>query len=411
MGSTNFVLKEPKADKQTIIYLVYHFDSTKLKFSTGEKIHPKKWSFDKQAAKTSHEGHADLNNYLQQIASSAQNAYTNIRASKDIPTPDKIREALDQEFKKGKGQKPKGFFEVFNEFVEAQKAIRRDRTIQKYKSLETHLRNFERKRKQKITFEGIDHAFFDSLRAYFINDLEFFNNTLDKYVKTFKTFMNWATKTGYNQKQDYSEFKTTRAEKEVIYLTEDELYNKLYSIDLSSKKRLEKVRDLFYFACHTGLRYSDISQLSPDHIEGGSIVINTIKTDDRLTIPILPQAREILEKYDYRLPAISNQKVNDYLKETARRAGIDETVILTRYRGGQRVEEKEPKHKMLSFHGSRRTFITLSLKKGLRIETVMAITGIKDYKTLKKYIKITEGMKAEELNQAWGNGSPLRVAQ
>ena len=80
---------------------------------------------------------------------------------------------------------------------------------------------------------------------------------------------------------------------------------------------------------------------------------------------------------------------------------FEETLELTKYKGAEQVKFEKPKWEFLSSHCARRTFVTLSLEKGMRAETVMAITGHKSYKTFKKYIKIMSKVKAVEMKQVW----------
>lgn len=410
MGNAKFVLKEPKGDKETPIYLFFNFDNSRLKYSTGVKIHPKKWSFENQRARKSKEGYSEINDYLFQLATTAQSAYTNLRSSGETPTPEKIKDQLNQTYRKGKSleSKPKSFFAIYDDFVEAQKATKGRLTIKKYLTLKAHLKNFEKHQKQKISFDKLDLHFYERLRAYFTNELNFLNNTLDKYMTTLKTFLNWATERGYNEKVDYLKFKSQKEEADIIYLTRAEL-NALYELDLSQNSRLEKVRDVFCLGCFTGLRFSDIAQLKKEHIQGNKIHLNTIKTKERLTIPLVEQSKEILERYDYNLPHISNQKMNDYLKELGAKAEINDHILKTQYRGGEKVQTRKAKYELLTTHCARRTFVTLSLEMGMRPETVMAITGHKSYKTFKKYIKITDKVKETEMNEIWGNNG-LKLA-
>jgi len=58
-------------------------------------------------------------------------------------------------------------------------------------------------------------------------------------------------------------------------------------------------------------------------------------------------------------------------------------------------------YELISTHTARRTFVTLSLEKGMRPEVVMEITGHKDYKTMKKHIKITSKVKHNEIKNVW----------
>ncbi len=111
-----------------------------------------------------------------------------------------------------------------------------------------------------------------------------------------------------------------------------------------------------------------------------------------------------MEKYKDvgRLPVTSSQKTNQYLKGAWLLAGIDEIVTIVRYRGAERIELKELKYKFVSTHVAPHTFVTLSLEEGMRPETVMKVTGPKDYKTFKRYIKLTDKVAEQEMWVVWG---------
>ena len=94
---------------------------------------------------------------------------------------------------------------------------------------------------------------------------------------------------------------------------------------------MEAIRDVFVFACYTGLGYEELNKLTANHIHQGDdggrwIIIDRKKTDIRGRIPLLPNAKAILKKYENfplnrnkgkLLPVHSNQKMNEYLKELA----------------------------------------------------------------------------------------------
>ena len=171
--------------------------------------------------------------------------------------------------------------------------------------------------------------------------------------------------------------------------------------------RLIPVRDNFCFSCFTGLRFSDIDKLRKMHLKNNYIEIKTDKTKDFLKIPLNKYAIEILNRYtdhsiDRPLPTgISNCKTNLYLKEVGELAGLTEIVSLEKFSGSQKVVINKPKYELISSHTARRTFVTLALEKGMRAEVVMAMTGHKDYKTFKKYIKITDKVMENEMNRIW----------
>jgi len=256
--------------------------------------------------------------------------------------------------------------------------------------------------------DKIDMKFYDSWIAWYIKDQALFNNTIGKYVSTLKTFLHWATEREYNTKAVFMKFKVPKDDADIVYLSENELMS-LYAFDFSKNKRLEQVRDTFCFGCFTGLRYSDIANLKEENIKEDSIRINIQKTRDKMVIPLNDFSSELLARYDNKLPVISNQKTNIYLKEIGEQAGLDSSVIITRYRGAETIELKEPKYKFLSSHTARRTFVTLSLEKGMRAETVMSITGHKEYKTFKKYIKITNKVKLVEMQRVWNKEPELKA--
>ena len=101
------------------------------------------------------------------------------------------------------------------------------------------------------------------------------------------------------------------------------------------------------------------------------------------------------------MPKIDNMKYNIELKNIAKLAEIDMPVTIVEYVGAERIEVIKPKYEFVSSHMGRRTFVTLSLEKGLRAEIVMKITGHKDYKSFKRYIEITSKVKHQEMMKAW----------
>lgn len=170
-------------------------------------------------------------------------------------------------------------------------------------------------------------------------------------------------------------------------------------------RRLEQVRDIFIFCCFTGLSYIDVQKLSNNHIvlgiDGGKwIKIKRSKTDTMSSIPFLPIAQQITDKYSMGsqldkdkqlLPVISNQKLNTYLKEIAKLCGI---------------------HKKLTFHLSRHTFATtVTLANGVPIESVSKMLGHQSLKTTQIYAKVIDQKLKQDMEMLKGKFlySPLKV--
>lgn len=233
------------------------------------------------------------------------------------------------------------------------------------------------------------------------------NTTTLKQIDILKWFLRWAKRKGFNTTLDFEQFrpKLKTAARKVVFLDWDELMA-LYNFKLPpGKKYLERVRDVFCLCCFTGLRYSDVANLKKSDIADGCITITTVKTHDTLTIELNDYSAEILSRYsatdcggDAAMPVISNQRMNDYLKELGEVCGIDTPVTMTYYKGGQRHDETHPKYELLTTHCGRRTFICNALMLGIPPEIVMKWTGHSDYKAMKPYIAVSDNAKRKAMS-------------
>ena len=160
------------------------------------------------------------------------------------------------------------------------------------------------------------------------------------------------------------------------------------------------------FCCLTGLRHSDVYNLRRSNIKGDRIEITTIKDTDNLIIELNDHSWAILKKYenipfehDKVLPVISNQKMNEYLKELCKLAKIDEPIRETYLVGNERKEVTKPKYELIGTHAGRRTFICNALSLGIPAQVVMKWTGHSDYKAMKPYIDIADDIKASAMEK------------
>ncbi len=156
----------------------------------------------------------------------------------------------------------------------------------------------------------------------------------------------------------------------------------------------------------TGLRYSDVENLKRSDIKDNFIEIITVKTSDSLIIELNDHSRAILEKYKDEVyekskafPVISNQKMNEYLRELMEMAEIDEPIRETYYKGNQKFDEVSPKYAIMSSHAGRRTFICNALALGIPPQVVMKWTGHSDYAAMKPYIDIADQTKINAMEK------------
>ena len=418
-----FTLESRKKDGVLItenvpIRMRVNFASKRIEFTTGYRIDSAKWDAAKQRVKNGcsnklKQSASEINASLLEYYTEIQSIFKRFEVEDVMPTPEQIKEAFNalhkpvsEEPKPKKEALPCDFFQVFDDFVEdcGRQNNWMDSTFEKFAAVKNHLTNF----REGLTFEFFDERGLNDYVGYLRDVKEMRNTTIGKQLSFLKWFLRWAFKKGVHQNNAYDSYKPKlkSTQKKIIFLTWDEL-NRLREFKIpSNKQALERVRDVFLFQCFTGLRYSDVFNLRRSDIKGDHIEVTTVKTSDSLIIELNNHSKAILDKYkdvafedDKVLPVITNQKMNDYLKELAELAGIDEPVRQTYYRGNERIDEVTPKYALLGTHAGRRTFICNALALGIPPQVVMKWTGHSDYKAMKPYIDIADDIKANAMSK------------
>lgn len=420
MASFNYYLKDGKSRTSTPIYLLFDDSVNRCKLYVHQSIHPKDWNTEKQEARKSLQGFSDFNSKLKKCLAKCEEIHTSLTKEGKFTV-----ELLKQQFKayldelnNRKRESNKGasksfenlydfgkfFLENVNTSVEGR--MKRPATNSNYLQTLRLLKEFEEKKRRKITFERVTLDFYHDFVEYLTKEKQFATNTIGKHIKRLKMFLNEATERGINTKFDYKSrrFKVPIETVETIYLTEDELLQ-IYKHDFSYNRRLEQTRDLFLIGCYTGLRFSDFSQLTTDNINNEEIRVTTQKTGERVVIPIHWTVRNILDKYASTakgLPRpISNQKMNEYLKEIGRIAGLNSSVIATKTKGGLRTSQTVSKCDLITTHTARRSFATNLYLSGFPSISIMKITGHSTEKSFMRYIRVSQEENATMLREHW----------
>lgn len=414
-----FFLKSPRSDKNTLILITCYFKKEEKKFvySTGEKIHPDHWDFktkfpnfkgsvDKKAP--NREG---IRTQLNRYTATLTELETRCKNLREDMSSKMLREFFDKEFKKAPSNQGM-FFKAYDEFMQSfnKRQIWSPGTIKKYNTIKTILEGFEETTGQKLTFSKINKKFHDDFTEYCMKDREHATNTYRRNLGNFKTFMRWALKSGYTYNEDFKDFQPLKeAFTQKVALKEEDLI-KIMAFDLEDKK-LQRVRDVFVFACSTGMRFGELKLIGKRNVRDGNILLKEEKgtTKKPREIPLNPLARMILTKYDYRLPLISNQKHNDYIKDVFKAVGFDfdsERVII---KGNKQIRETIPFYDRISTHTARRTFITMMKRKKVSDKLIASITGHTDLKTLNSYYQVDDESKKEAVADVFGSiVQPLR---
>lgn len=418
MASNNFFLKNSKdKKKKSIIYIQINYkvggEHKKIKFSTGEKIYPKEWKQSKQKSI-----YPEINTELEKLYRKADRI---IRKAKN-ENIELNNEYIKQEWSKPDVEEQKKIFdyqEVKDEYLKSEKAVRTSGTMKQKESSLKHVDDFSEKMNIRLTFENINLAFYDKLMSYCYNEAGLHTGATGNVIKNLKAFLNWATDRGYNTNLEFRKraFKKPTSEPDILYLNEAELFQ-FFNAEITDKKH-SHVRDIFCFGCFTGLRFSDIKNLSKSNLIEKEVTINDVKekltfiefrvkkTKAIISQPLNHFAQAILDEhnseYEFCFKMYSEQKTNEYLKKAASEAKLTRKVKKTKFKGAEQTSEVMALHEAITFHMSKKTFMTNFLAKGGSLQTAMAFTGNKDYATAKRYFKVVDDLKAAEMMKVFSD--------
>jgi len=338
----NFSLKRSKsrAGGKCPVYIRCTMNNQRFELSTGICIPPEIWDEDRQQVSGKTEESGILNNRLDKINTHVQDIYNQLE-SKGKPfsvmnVKNKLLGVSDE----------KGVLEILDSIIKGIEArLGNDYskgTLKHYQTTSERLKEFLKRQygKNDFSISIVDYNFINSWDIYLKTKYRLKPNTVLNYHKHLKKALNTALAMNLITHNPYSSFKVTRNETHRDYLTMQEL-EQIQNMEIKTV-RLKVVRDIFVFACYTGLGYAELKKLSRSHIHTGDdgeewIIIDRTKTDIRCRIPLLPQAKFILRKYEdfpencntgKLLPVRSDQKMNEYLKELAGICGINKNLSM-----------------------------------------------------------------------------------
>ncbi len=382
--TVNFLLKKTKSrtDGKCPVYVRCTMNNQRFELSTGIFAAPESWDDEKQKIVGKAEDAKILNSRLIKVSNRVQEIYNQFESKREPFT------VLDVKNNLLGVNNDKGVMEVLDNLIKGIESRVGDDysqgTLRHYKTTQVRIKEFLKKqfKRNDLPISLVDYNILNSFDIYLKSHLCLKPNTALTYHKHLKKVLNTAVSMNLLTSNPYSSFRVTRNETHRDYLTLHEI-ERIKTKELSTL-RMETVRDVFIFACYTGLGYAELSKLNKGHIQMGNdggkwIIIDRDKTDIRCRIPVLPQANSILQNYENfpfcqshqkLLPIHSNQKMNEYLKELAGICGIN---------------------KNLSMHVARHTFATsVTLSNGVPIETVSKMLGHTSLKTTQIYARIVD---------------------
>ncbi|MBR4758361.1 MAG: integrase catalytic domain-containing protein, partial [Bacteroidaceae bacterium] len=223
--------------------------------------------------------------------------------------------------------------------------------------------------------------------------------SIGERIKDIKALMRRAQEEGYHQNTAYLSFSNLAQEVDNVYLNESEL-DAIYDLQFDEKtEHLQKYRDLFLVGCYTGLRWEDFKSIKKEDFSTSPkgypiLIVRTAKTGTRTVIPFLwSHLKDILERYNYTMPKVSEQKFNKYVKEVCHLAGVNTPVIITS--GKHARNEPYEKWELVSAHTARRSACTNMFLKGIPTIAIMKISAHRKEATFLKYIKVSDEENAD----------------
>lgn len=378
-----------KTTTHATVYLRITYNGKRVELSTMRKVPLAKWNTKANRVSGTSVEAKQINRNLDIIKNRIYEIYQKLLDNDEGISISRIKEEY-----LGNHSKHKSIIEMFEEHnMRMDKLIGKDysfRTFQRYKTTKKHLVAFITLNYKMKDYEvkNIDVKFINAFIYYLKTELDLSHNSALKYLSYLKKIIRIAYANGWVEKDPFYNFKLKVQVIDREFLTKEEI------IKIMEKEftipRMEHVRDVFLFSCYTGLAYVDVFKLTVDDIIKGIdgnkwIKTKRTKTKTLSSIPILPVAEKLIEKYkDLKsptrklLPVYTNQRMNSYLKEIADSCGIK---------------------KNLTFHMARHTFATtVTLSNGVPIESVSKMLGHRSLKTTQHYAKILDEKLSEDMN-------------
>ncbi len=382
-----WIKKRGKKQGKAMLYLRLTVNSKRVDISLNKKVEIIRWSAQKQRLKPNNPQAQQINSFLNNIETKIHQHENAMAHESKMLTCESIKSYLF-----GKSEDLPSLIKLFEYHQLKMDDILTYGTLKNYKTTKKYILEFLKLeyKTSDVYLKQINYKFLVDFDAFLRKKPGLTNNGVMKHIERFKKLMNFAHSLEWIDKNPAKFFKLSYHKVDVNYLDKDELA-KIESVKLEKSYHVI-VRDIFVFACYTGLAYADVYNLTSDNIQRGIDGQNWIytrrqKTKSKVRIPLLNKPLALLQHYknhpkckeDQVLPIFSNQKTNKYLKEVAKLARIK---------------------KHISFHTARHTFATtVTLINGVPIESISKLLGHTKLSTTQIYARIIDNKLADDFKQ------------
>ncbi|MEQ5790822.1 site-specific integrase [Muricauda sp. NFXS6] len=386
--SIRFIINKARENKQgkCPLYCRMTYGQTRKQFATGHFTSYKEWDSQKQLSTKKL-----LNSQIEVIISNIRAAYLKLQLEKEYFNVEDIYNLYI-----GKDEERKsipGTLQYFSDYLDHIKRLIgldiTQSTFNKFQYIYNQAEEFVQWKysTKDIALDRLNMKFLADFEHYLKTERGQVQITVNKAIQRFRKPVRRAVQEGILSVDPFYSYKPKRVKNGIVFLTSDEL-SKLEKFKFT-QSRLKYIRDLFIFSCYTGLPYQEVMSLQKMDIQTSFdkklwISIYRKKTSRNLSVPLLPKALNIIEKYKSEesnvFPRISNQKVNSYLKEIADIVGIN---------------------KRITHHTARKTFAsTVLLYNDVPMEIVSELLGHSSIKITQEYYgKIVQKRISEEMRR------------
>ena len=386
-----FFIKKSKLLKngEAPICLRITINGQRAEVQIKRSIEVSQWNSNKECAIGKERKHQELNHYLETVRTKV------LRIHRELEQDGKpiTAEILKRHFY-GENESPKMLLEVFREHNKKYRELL-DKdvvlgTVLRYERTVRYLEEFmkEKYHFSDIPLKNINQEFVKEFEHFIKTEKDCAQNATVKYLKNLKKIIRNALVNKWMDDDPFVEIRFHQTASNREFLTEEEL-NKLIEKDLTIP-RMEVVRDIFVFCSLTGLAFTDVQHLKPEHIfrdmDGSYWIRKTReKTDNMCNIPLLDLPMKLIQKYQNHpecarkgvvMPVPCNQRMNSYLKEIADICGIQKT---------------------LSTHIARHTFACLAIANKVSTESIAKMLGHTDIRTTKIYARVLDRTVSDEM--------------
>ena len=400
--------KSKTKDGQAPIWVRITVDGKRKELSAKRRLDVKLWNSKKGRANGTRQEAREINHYLDQVQNRLYAIYQEMKAASELVTA----EAIKNQFT-GAKQKEHSLVSLFDYHNEEMKETLAWGTLKNYFTTKKYVVRFlkQERKTSDIYLSQLSYAFLTSFERFVktykpaTHRQPCTQNGAMKHIERLRKVVNLAVKNGWLKDDPFKQFKLKFEKKDRGFLTQEEL-RRIEEKELID--RLDQTRDIFVFSCYTGLSYAEVYDLTDDNIVTGLdgklwIHGQRRKSKEWFKVPLLPQAKVVVDKYQDHplaqangkvLPVYTNQKTNSYLKEIASLCEIS---------------------KNLTFHLARHTFATtVTLANGVPIESVSKMLGHTNLRTTQIYAKVVEQKLSDDmgkLEEKLSRSKPIEPAE